>query len=325
MYEQLENSLYTPSLGAELHQKMEAMVASPMMQFLLISTVNAWVLDEENWTTAWNFPAYTRLALIQNLAMSGITSIQSAADIPQSKGWTVTSIMARGVCIARLSYFALACGSFSDAFSNYRMLLDRELVLKHLDANKQYDAFAKAFYAEIYHRAGKGLSDEQLRSGYSHDQIEQSKQTMALIRTKYFDGKAPNAPGHYWKRPRSEDLAAEYANVDAPQSESARREVILRVYDLGNQNVHPQLRDMLQPEESDLTYEDMLNIVLVTLADLMEFGLSRFEASSALTGRVQEIMTQPIHGGTQLIEVIKASEVANQQAIEQAQQAPMER
>ena len=251
--------------------------------------------------------------------MSGITSIQSDANIPQSKRQTVTNMMARGVSIARLSYFALACGSFSDAFSNYRMLLDRELVLKHLDATNQYDAFARAFYAEIYHRAGKGLSDEQLRSRFSHEQIEQSKQMMALIRTRYFDGRAPKAPGHYWKRPRSEDLAAEYANADASQSETARRKVILRVYDLGNQNVHPQLMDMLQPEESDLTYEDMLNLVLVILADLTEFGLSRFEVSSALTGRVQEIMTQPIIGGTHLIEVIKASEVANQQAIDRTQ------
>ena len=142
---------------------------------------------------------------------------------------------------------------------------------------------------------------------------------MALIRTEYFDDKPPNAPGHYWKPPRSEDLAAEYANVVGSQSESARRKVILRVYDLGNKNVHPQLKDMLQPEESDLAYEDLLNVVLVTLAELTKFGLSRFEASSALTGRVQEILTQPVYGGTHLIEVIKASEVANQEAIKQAQ------
>ena len=130
MYEQLDSGLYPPSLGADLHRKMEAMVESPMVQFLMINTFNAWVLDEEHWTTAWNFPAYTRLALIQNLAMSGITSIQTAANIPQSKGWAVTSMMARGVSIARLSFFSLACGSFSDAFSNYRMLLERELVLR---------------------------------------------------------------------------------------------------------------------------------------------------------------------------------------------------
>ena len=262
MYEQLENGLYIPSLDANLQQKMTDMVESPMMQFLTLSTLNAWALDEENWATAWNLPAYTRLALTQDLAMSGITLIQNTANASQSKGWAVTSMMARGVSIARLSFFSLACGSFSDTFSNYRMLLERQLVLRHLDANNRYDAFAKSYYAEIYQRAGKGLSDEQLRKGHSPEQIEEAKRMMALIRTKYFNGNPPHAPGHYWKLPRSEDLADEYADGADSESESARRKEILRVYDLGNRNVHPQLRDMLQPEETDMTYEILSNVVL---------------------------------------------------------------
>ncbi len=321
MYEQLESGLFAPPLGPDLHRKTGDMVKSPMMQFLMASALNAWALDEENWETAWHSPDYIRLALIQNLAMSGVTSIQSAANVSQSKGWAVTSMLARGVCIARVSYFALACGSLSDAVSNYRMLLERLLLLRYLDSNDHYDAFAKAFYAEIYQRASQGLSDQQLRTEYDQEQIEDGKHTMDSIRAEYFDVKQPKAPGHYWRRPESNELAAQYVSAGRPVSRSGQDKMILRAYKLGNQAVHPRLRDMVQPEDSDLSYEDMLNVVLVTLAELTEFGLSLFEVTSALAGRVQEIMTQPIHPGASLIVVVKASEVANQQAIERGRQS----
>ena len=297
------------------------MVKSPMMQFLMASALNAWALDEGNWETAWHSPDYIRLALIQNLAMSGVTSIQSAANVSQSKGWAVTSMLARGVSIARLSYFALACGSLSDAFSNYRMLLERLLLLRYLDSNDEYDAFSKAFYAEIYRRASQGLSDQQLRSEYDRTQIEENTHTMDAIRAEYFDDQQPKAPGRYWRRPESNEFAAQYVSAGVSLSKSAQGKMIQRAYELGNQAVHPRLMDMAQPEDSDLSYEDMLNVVLVTLAELTEFGLSLFEVTSALAGRVQEIMTQPIHAGAPLIVVVKASEVANQQAIERGRQS----
>lgn len=321
MYEQLESDLYAPTLGSDLHRNIGDMVESPMMQFLMASTLNAWTLDEENWMTAWHSPDYIRLALTQNLAMSGVSSIQKAANVSQSQGWAVTSMLARGVCIARLSYFALACGSLSDAVSNYRMLLERLLLLRYLDSNDHYDAFAKAFYAEIYRRASQGVSDQQLRNEYDQEQIDNCKHTMALIRAEYLDGKQPRAPGHYWRRPESNALATQYVNAGGPLSESAQGKMILRVYELGNQAVHPRLRDMAQPEDSDLSYEDMLSIVLVTLAELTEFGLSLFEETYALAGRVQEIIIQPVHAEASLMEVVKASEVANQQAIEIARRA----
>lgn len=320
MYEQLESHLYTPSMGPDPYRKMEDMGRSPMVQFLMASTLNAWAVDEENWMSAWGSPVFIRLALIQELTMYGVTSIQSAANAPQSKGWAVTSMLARSVCIARLSCFALACGSLSDALSNYRMLLERNLLLRYLESNDDYDAFAKAFYAEMYRRASQGISDQQLRNEYDQQGIEDGKRTMALIRSEYFDGKQPQKPKHYWTQPKSNKLAVQYVGTEGPLSESARGKMILRAYELGNQAVHPRLRDMVQPEDSDLSYEDILDAVIVTLAELTEFGFSLFQETSALAGRVQEIMTQPIREETPLIEVIKASEIANQQAMEQAWQ-----
>ena len=309
------DGLYAPPLSMAQDQNIRGMVESPMMQFLMLSTLNAWALDEENWTTAWNLPVYTRLALIQDVTMCGITLIQNANNTSQSKGWAVTSMLARGVSLAKLTCFSLALGSFSDALSNYRMLLDRQMTLRYLDANDQYEDFAKAYYADSYHRAGKGLNDGELRQGYSREQIERSKQVMDLIRKRYFNNRAPRAPGHYWKPPSSEELAAEYAIGINSEPESVRSKEVLRVYELGNKNVHPQLKDMLQPEDSDIGYQDVTNLVLLTLAGLSEFGLSRFQESSVLTSRVAEIIQQPVHTGTSLLEVILAGGVLNQAAI----------
>ena len=223
-----------------------------MMQFLTLSVFNAWTRNEGNYKTAWNSPVYAQLALVQDTAMQGIELIQKADHVSQSKGWAVTSMLARGVSLARLSCLSLALGSMSDAFSNYRMLLEREMTVKYLEANNQYEAFAKAFYAEIYHRASKGLNDKELRKGYTSSAAKESRRMMDLIRRKYFDGKAPQSPGHYWQRPKSQELVDEYAKGIASESDKARATEEMRIYDLGNQSVHPRLRDMLQPEDSDI-------------------------------------------------------------------------
>ena len=258
-YEQTRSGIYIPQ-NQEMDQQAVGMVESPMMQYLMLNIFNSWAFDEENWKTVWNSPIYTQLALISDLTMRGITLIQEADDVSQSKRWAVTSMMARGVSLARLSCLSLALGSFSDAFSNYRMLLEREMTLKYLEANDQYEAFAKAFYSEAYHRASKGLNDGDLRKNYSQNDLEESKKTMALIRAKYFGNEPPKAPGAYWTRPKTEELA----------DKSVRKEE-LRAYDLGSRSVHPQLRDMVQPEEADIAPEALMDLIVTTLGGVSIF------------------------------------------------------
>ena len=283
-YEQSQSGIYIPREQG-MEEQLAGMVESPMMQYLMLNVFNSWALDEENWETVWHSPVYAKLAGISDLTMRGITAIQKDAHVSESKGWTVTSMMARGVSLARLSCISLALGSFSDAFSNFRMLLEREMTLKYLEANNQYEAFAQAFYADVYHRAGKGLNDGDLRKGYSHDDLEKSKNMMKLIRTKYFDNKPPKAPGSYWRLPRFDELVAETERKEAQ-----------RVYDLGSRNVHPQLRDMLQPEESDIAPEALMDLIVATVGDLSMFGSSRFAESSSLAAKVEEIILQPPSG-----------------------------
>ena len=309
IYEQLENGIYIPSPPDE-EQIME-MVESPMMQFLTLNLFNAWTLNEGNHRTAWNSPLYSQLALVQDTAMQGIELIQKADYVPQSKGWVVTSMLARGVSLARLSCLSLALGSFSDAFSNYRMLLEREMTIKYLETNKQFEAFAKAFYAEIYHREGKGLNDEQLRKGYTSGDLEQSKQIMELIRTKFFDNKPPKAPGAYWSRPKSQELVDEYAKGPSSNSDAARQnKEAMRAYDLGNRSVHPQLKDMIQPEDSDITPEALEGLILIALGGLTTFGLSLFEESSPLANKIEKIILQT-PSGKSIWEMIQANRTYN--------------
>ena len=268
-----------------MEEQAIGMVESPMMQYLMLNVFNSWALDEENWKTKWNSPIYAQLALISDLTMRGITLIQEDPHVSQSKGLTVTSMMARGVSLARLSCLSLGLGSLSDAFSNYRMILEREMTLKYLEANNQYEAFAQAFYAEVYHRAGKGLNDEDLRKGYSHDDLEKSKNMMKLIRTKYFDNKPPNAPGSYLKLPKFEKLVGETERKEAE-----------RAYDLGSRNVHPQLRDMIQSEESDISFEELMVLTVTTLGALSTFGLSLFAESDPLAGEIERVILQSPSG-----------------------------
>ena len=300
---QLENGLYVPDPNQEVEELMKQMVESPMMQYLMLNVFNAWAVDEGNHRTAWRSPVYAQLLLIQKTTMQGIDLIQKSDDVPQSKGWAVTSMLARGVSLARLSCLSLDTGSFSDACSNFRMLLDREMTLKHLEAHNQYEDFAKAFYAEGYHRAGEGLNDPQLRKGYTPSDLEDSKQLMELIRMKYFDGKAPKKPGHYWKRPPTEQLADEFSRGIASRSDDATLKQTMRAYDLGNGTVHPRLRDMIQPEDSDISAEDLRNLILVTLGGLARFGLALFERSTPLVGEIEQVILQP-PSGTSLLDTL---------------------
>ena len=298
-HEQLDSGLYVPALSPGVEAQMKEMVESPMMQYLILNVFNAWAVNEGNHRNAWISPVYAQLALVQETIMQGIDLIKKADGVPQSKGWAVSSMLARGVSLARLSCLSLDVGSFSDALSNYRMLLEREMTLKYLEANNQYESFAQAFYAEVYHRASEGINDYDLRKSCSHEDLEKSKDLMKLIRSKYFDNKSPKLPGSYWKRPMFETLT----------DETVRKEA-LRVYDLGSGSVHPRLRDMIQPEESDISAEDLRSLILVTLGGIAIFGLSLFEESSPLAGEIDEIILQP-PSGTSLLDMVRTALTSN--------------
>ena len=292
-YEQSTSGLFVPSVSQEIDDQMDEMVKSPMMQFLIRSIFNAWTVNDQNYMIAWNSPVYVQLSTVQGITMQGIDLIKEANNLPQSKGWAITSMLARAINIARLACLSLALGSLSDAFSNYRLLLEREMTLVYLDAKNEYDAFAKAFYAEIYQRGNKGLNDAELRANYTAEELKNSKDMMELIRTKFFDNKPPKAPGHYWKRPTPETLAEVYAKSPTSGPDDLSHRLMMRAYELGNRNVHPQLRDMLQPEDSDISPRVLDALVLTTLAGASTFGLSRFEESAHLASEIERILTEP--------------------------------
>ena len=301
---ELESGLYAPDLTQGVEDQIKEMVESPMIQYIMLNVFNAWAINEGNHRTAWNSPVYAQLLRVQATTMQGIDLIKESDDVSQSKRWAVTSMLARGVTLARLSCLSLDTGSFSDACSNFRMLLDREMTIRYLEAHNQYEDFAKAFYAEIYHRAGEGLNDKQLRKGYTSSGLEESKQIMELIRRKHFHNKPPMKPGHYWKRPQAQQLADEFSKGIASGSDDTTHKQTMRVYELGNGSVHPRLRDTIQPEDSGISTEDLRSLILVTLGGLTMFGLSLFEESCHLVGEIEQVILQP-PSGTSLIDMAR--------------------
>ena len=267
-----------------VEEEAKGMVESQLMQYLMLSVLNPWARLGERWTGLWNRPEYGQLAAISAMTMRGIDVIKEVSNEPESKKWVVTSMMARGISLARLSCIAMATGSFSDTLSNYRMLLERELTLKHIGNNNEYENFHKSHFAELYQRANKGLNSKNLRKTYPKREEENSKRTMTLIRKEHFNNKPPKSPENYWKRPKIEDMVKE--------DEKDLEEMIRRLYDLGSQSVHPRARDMIQPEESDIPPEVIIPLIVTTLGQLSRFGLSQFAESSRLAERIEEIIVR---------------------------------
>lgn len=289
-FEQSTSGLYLPLAGLEMEDQLKEMVDSPMMRFLFLNMFNAWAFDSGHYRTAWNSPIYSQLFLVQDKTMRGINLVQESRKVSQSKGWAVTSMLARSVSLARFACLSLALGSLSDAFANYRMLLEREMTLVYLDEKDEYEEFALAFYAEIYQRGNKGLNARELREGFTAEELRNSKDIMEVIRAKYFNGNSPKTPGHYWSRPTTDALANVYANKTASGPDDNSYIRTMRAYDLGNRSVHPQLRDMLQPEDSDISPEILPSLVLLTLGNTSIFGLSRFEEAKQLSNELERIL-----------------------------------
>ena len=285
-YEELDSGLYVPPLRTDIQAQMEKMVRSPMMEYLMGATFNEWAWGEGNWEPTWDLPIYSQLAMIQEVTMTGIDLIVRCNDLQQSKGWALTSMVARGITLARMSCLSLATGSFSDTLSSFRMLLDRLITLKYLEDNNQYEEFAKFSYADLYHRINSRLNDGELRESYTSGEIKHYREMMALIRKKYFQDSPPRKAKHYWKPPYTADLIASALADDG----GLRQKQTSQVYELGNRSVHPWVRDLIQPEDSDITSQDLTRLILITTADLSVFGLSLHPATAPLTAEVKKIV-----------------------------------
>jgi hypothetical protein len=274
-----------------------------MMQYLTMATFSEWAWGEGNWETTWNLPVYSQLAMIQEVTITGIDLIKQCNDLQRSKGWALTSMMVRGINLARMSCLGLATGSFSDTFSSYRMLLDRLITLKYLEANDQYEEFEKFSYADLYHRINSRLNDGELRESYTSSEIKQYREMMALIRTKFFQDSHPRKPQHYWKPPYTNDLVASALANDS----GLQQKQTSQVYELGNRSVHPWIRDLIQPEESDIAPQTIMGLILITEADLSTFGLSLHPATAPLADEVRRIVLDTPQRGVPMWELVAST------------------
>ena len=108
---------------------------------------------------------------------------------------------------------------------------------------------------------------------------------MALIRKKFFQDSHPRKPQHYWKPPYTKNLVASALENDG----GLQQKQTSQVYELGNRSVHPWIRDLIQPEDNDITPQDFMGLILITATDLSAFGLSLHPATGPLADEVKRI------------------------------------
>ena len=249
--------------------------------------------------------------MIQEVTTTGIDLIVQCNDLQQSKGWALTSMMARGINLARMSCLGLATGSFSDTFSSFRMLLDRLITLKYLEDNSQYEEFAKFSYADLYHQINSRLNDGEPRESYTSGEIKHYREMMALIRKKFFQDSPPRKPQSYWKPPYTAGLVASALADDG----GLQQKQTLPVYELGNRSVHPWVRDLIQPEDSDITSQDLMRLILITAVDLSVFGLSLHPATAPLTDEVKRIVLDTPQQGIPIWDLVADTRISIDQIL----------
>ena len=287
-YFKLNSGLYVPP-PAELDARSRRMAFSPMMQLIARATVlNEWVMDEDNSAALWNSPVCGLLEAVEAITAAGIGLMQLHPELPESKSWALATMMGRGIHLARLASISLAMGSFSDSCAIFRMLQDRLITIRHLDSNDQYEAFANYSWAKVYHLLLDRLNDAELRGSWTLQEIEHFKGLMTVIRKEHFQNKAPHRPQHYWKPLSTKELIESmWTNRD-----SLYRKKELHLYELGNRSVHPWIKDLLQPEETDMSALDFMSLIFITSANLSEFCLSRHPKTSHLAEEIGAIVSQ---------------------------------
>lgn len=126
---------------------------------------------------------------------------------------------------------------------------------------------------------------------------------MALIRGKFFQNSPPRKAQHYWKPPYTADLVASALADD----DDLQKKQTAQIYELGNKSVHPWVRDLIQPEESDITPQTIMGLILVTEADLSTFGLSLHPATAPLADEVRRIVLDTPQRGVPMWELVAST------------------
>ena len=281
--EQRESGLIIPRPSSDL----------PFFRFILNNMTTEWGM--ENFETVWNSPIYDDIESIRDVTMNGVDIQKANGFGDTAKGITVSMMMVRGLKLANMSCWAVATGSPLDVLACYRMLCDRALTLQYLDKTDQYEAWEKRYWAEAYFWLGEALSIPMWRKQATPQEVQSFKDRQVDIREKHFNGELPMKPkmvnDPYWTPPRPEVLARTFSfhPLGLPEPENSEvPKMMRRLYELGNKSVHPMMGDMMQTEDIGWSADSKegMDMVLMALASLTTFGLSRHPATELLAREI---------------------------------------
>ena len=287
-----DTGLFTPVENSLLHDDL-TLPDLPLFRFMMKNFTTAWVLN--NFQAVWKSPAFDEVSSIWDITMDGI-DIQNSDDFGSTtKGITISRMMTRSLSLARTSCWAMATGNPMDSLACYRMIFERALLLQYLDKNHQYEGFERFCWAEGYFWLADALASQIWRNQATEEAVQSFKDRQAVIRDKHFGGKTPKKPKQYWTQPKTNEMAeafslfAPYAEMD---DNGELRRAMERLYELGSKAVHPRIGDLLEPQELGWSEdsEECMSLVVMALASVTMFGLSKHEKTRPLSHAIASIL-----------------------------------
>ena len=292
------SGLSTPTGGFALNDDDAPLPDLPLFRFMMKNLTTDWVMN--HFEAIQNSPTFDQVSKIWDITITGIDLQKSDGFSDTTKGITISRMMARGLASARMSCWAMATGSPMDALACYRLIFERALLLQYLDRNNQYDEFEKYCWAEGYHWLGDAMATPLWRRQANQEEVQAFRGRQAVIRNRYFGGTTPKKPNTYWNVPTTRELVKSYSLL-APYAEMMDnddevRRAMERLYELGSKAVHPRIGDLMETEELGWSGDSMecMSLVVMALASLTMFGLSKHEKTMFLTDEIAKILPDGI-------------------------------
>ena len=265
----------------------------PLFRFMMKNFTTEQVFN--NFGSILTSPVFDQVSTIWDITMRGIDIQISDGFGNTTKGITISRMMTRGLSLARTSCWAMAMGSPMDSLACYRMIFERALLLQFLDKNIQYEEYEKYCWAEGYHWLGDAMASPMWRGQAAQEEVQSFKERRRVIKDKHFGGREPMKPKDYWKPPTTSKMVKAYS-LFAPYAEmddnGEVRRTMERLYELGSKAIHPRIGDLLEPEELGWSgdSQECMSLVVMALASLTMFGLSRQEKTMPLSDAIANVL-----------------------------------
>ena len=151
------------------------------------------------------------------------------------------------------------------------MLVDRQVLLRHLVAKEEFDKFQTWSLACRYH----DLNALKKTGKFSGDDESKAEETIRAIREQL--GNEPEQPSHYWKKPRSREL------FFVPWVDKTTAQVgYLKTYQMTSALIHPVHDDSQEDGLGDQTLVPNTYFAFATLLITGFLAVDRHDLSELI-------------------------------------------